>query len=479
MNGFKIEIDNAGYPIAGSLDDIGLITFIQEWINRPPFLNRMLADITFLDYLTVKKNERLFKNLKTADRIILTHINASVLEHPFFTQFLEEERVVPLEKGLRRGIQVGGVVPYIAGVLVASAVLYLFRRPAVATYKPLSTNERRWVITYYFNTFPNTLQFVVKFTVDPLFINKYRWEYDIYTKLQTKNNGTFNVANFYDWQENVYYHGKPFTFVFTHKKKVYHHIEKSENLMDESFQAKLLRNGWIHTGALIGIYNPEHIPLSRLGLDLDLDLDRYIRILSNVITNLDAAFTIGGLLHGDLKSDNVLINVKTDGALIYDLDFAHLIPYPPAQRKDTLDIERDIHGVFHPTSVNYLFTKKPVPKKISILFLHFFDIFFLAYSLHYGHQPDLINALNRFFQTYYGRNPDFDIFIACFNALSQFRNTYKDPKGYFDYLDYDTLLTINKAVIFSTNKNVFTVYPYDSSTRTVIQDILYVQGWNF
>ena len=33
MKGFKLEINEAGYPIAGSFDDVGIQTFVQEFLN--------------------------------------------------------------------------------------------------------------------------------------------------------------------------------------------------------------------------------------------------------------------------------------------------------------------------------------------------------------------------------------------------------------------------------------------------------------
>ena len=480
MKGFKLEINEAGYPIAGSFDDVGIQTFVQEFLNKPGFIDQMISDPNFLDYLTIKKTElRLFKSSpQKANQIILDHIDTHVLAHPFIEHLLKEANQVPIKpfKPFKHIIQVGGVVPYIAGVLVVSSVLYLFKRTAIATYKPLSTDERRWVITYNFNTFPNALQFVVKFSVDVYFIQKYRWEYNIYTKLHAKNNGSYMVENFYDWQERQIYVDESFEFNFTYKNKVYKHIENPENLMDSSFKSHLIRYGSLNTGALIGIYNPRHCPLSDINI---IDIDAYIHILYIVVTNLNAAFTIGGLLHGDFKYDNVLIDIQTDEALIYDLDFSYIVP-TPVNLQSTVDIQK-INGIYHPTSVNYLFYNKTIPQKINVLFLHFFDIFFLAYSIHYNN-TEFVNHLNYYLQKQYGRNQDFDIFLSCFNSLSQFRNTYKDPSdpnNPWEYLTHDKIIFINQSTVYPTNNNKFKVYSDNSITRSIIRDILSVQsGWN-
>jgi hypothetical protein len=473
--GFLIEINKAGYPIAGSLTDTGLRTFIRIFLNQPGFIDRVIADPAFA---ILPKSEGLFKDpLEKVHRSILSQVDAAVLAHPLIAgQKPRSSR--PLRMDHRRRIQVGGFTPYIAGVLVASAILYLFKRDTVVTSHRLSTDDRRWVITYNFGT---SVQFIIKFSVNPRSIMKYRWENDIYTKLHAKNDGSYNVENFYDWQEDIIKAGEPLVFRLTYKKKTYRHSENPEQLMEPAAWENLKTYGWLNTGALIGVYNSNHRPLSDLNID-GMGIENYTNALYLTIANLKNAFYIGGLLHGDFKNDNVLIDSKdgkyAQAALIYDLDFALIIPYPPVEhrdRKEVVQVVRDpASGIYHPSSVNYVYYNKPIPQKISIAFLHFFDIFFLAYTIHY-YQSQYVNGLNHYFQTHFGRNSDFDIFLECFNNLSHFRNTYKDPAGVYDYLVYDTLHLINTAVIQPTNKKPFKVYPHRSATRSVIQDIFFVQ----
>ena len=475
--GFRIEIDKSGYPVAGSLTEPGLRIFIRSFLNQPGFIDRVIADPAFA---ILPNSERLFKDpLEKVHGIILGQVSAGVLAHPLIAG-QKPRAAQPLRMDHRRRIQVGGFTPYIAGVLVASAILYLFKRDTVVTSNRLSADDRRWVITYNFG---NTVQFIIKFSVNPRSIMKYRWENDIYTKLHAKNDGSYNVENFFDWQEDIIKASEPFVFRLTYKKKTFTYSEKPEQLMDHTAFANLKTYSWLNTGALIGIYNSNHRPLADLNID-GMGIENYTNALYLTITNLKNAFYTGGLLHGDFKNDNVLIASKdgkyAQAALIYDLDFAQIIPYPPVDHRDRKEVVQVVReaasGIYHPSSVNYIYYNKPIPQKISILFLHFFDIFFLAYTIHY-YQSQYVDGLNNYFQTHFGRNSDFDIFLECFNNLSHFRNTYKDPAGVYDYLVYDTLRLINTAVIQPTNKKQFKVYSHRSATRAVIQDIFFIQDF--
>jgi hypothetical protein len=470
MQGFKIEIDAAGQPMEKSLDGTNLKHFIREFLNSPDFLEAFIHDRDLTRYISCKNANRLFAgSLEEFSTILETHLDPTILTHPFVKNLNLLEAPQPVRAAvLRRGIQVGGVVPYIAASLVGGGILYLFKRfSAGAKYNPLSKDDRRWVITYKFGVF-QTAQFVVKFSINPIFIQKYHWEYTIYSRLARVNKGTFKVENFYDWQQFIIGSTQEIDFVFKWEDNIYTHRETMDKLVAPRYLEHFDFTRGIQGGALIGRYNPNHKSMTHLDI-AKMGLPAFAKAIELTLDNLHSAFYDGGLLHGDLKMDNVLIstpnNIRVDEVLLYDLDFSILVDLP---------VYNHLYTSIQPPSTNYLYTTTVIPRMHSVMFLHLFDIFFFAYSIHHLLPQELVNGLATHLQDKYDRSTDLDIFIECFNMISNFRNRYKAPAHLWDYLEFKYIVSCLKGYVYPSSQGYVT-YPSRQRPMSHILHMLWDQ----
>ena len=280
--------------------------------------------------------------------------------------------------------------------------------PDVIISKTLSLSDRRHVIT--FNFVNRIKQFICKLTVKPGYLLNYKREFSIYeslrkTLLEQHENPNTRLENFFRWQNEK----EPFLStsipIYVNLNLTYDDIPiyKEINLVDNvnNLHTDVANNivpiidNKLEWGSLNGIYNPNHVDLSRIiknvsYTNINSNLSKLKIGLTFIFNNLYFFYIRTGFLHCDFKTDNILVETNDSitaitNSYMFDLDISLQLPAYMYTYDPSIDIKRNrkiLDNLIVPSIVNsYLKIASSIKTEVSVGFLHFFDCYMAAVTL--------------------------------------------------------------------------------------------------
>jgi len=251
----------------------------------------------------------------------------------------------------------------------------------------LSHSERRHVLSLNYG--PRFEQFVIKLTINEIYFQQYEQEHIIYKTIQDSLRGlgfdpNVRLENFFSWQYATVPYTPPImiTLQFTYEEAP---LSTRMNLLDNvTLEPKNIVNNSLTWGALTGVFNPLRVDFARIiseapYISINSNSVKITKALTLIFDNLEFLYLKVGLLHGDFKTDNILVEhdaaiQNVTSAFMFDLDLTYLVPGPIPRYRNLLDTIR-----INPLVNNYL--KNNEVASYSAGFLHFFDCYMAALSL--------------------------------------------------------------------------------------------------
>jgi hypothetical protein len=414
QNYFSIEVDtNLLTPTYGSLNLFSFKQLIDALIitdeNLLFFQNNKneLLDIIinydemsdFIFYL-IGGESRLDQYLEIIERIPKDRVEELNKLFDFYKFQLHSENISVSPPEPMSQIQVAGSYDYviISMLIVIGASIYNFigRRNIIVNQQTIvrnfSTDEivmnNEGKCRLLIINFGHAIQKkILKITVNPINFQPYLDEIVMYDMLRTRTNanvaeytqGIQDIANYNPdlrsrYPGNVYFHYEAFLDIDgTHYEFNLSEIAE-EMIINRLWSNELKRRDPIQLVYIVGNYYEEIVDFYKLLVNNHLTLPVINVCVQNTLTNIERAFMGIGFIHGDMKVDNILIDLTNNASLIFDLDFSFAFQQT---RRKAIDDDFIVNRYLLVNTHNYRNQQNYLTRD----FLHFFDIYLFNMSL--------------------------------------------------------------------------------------------------
>lgn len=349
--------------------------------------------------------------------------------------------------------------------------------PMPAAERIIDWSQRRHVCV--FNVSGTLQQFITKISTDPLFIDSYAYEYNLYEKLRRKPVIKPNeLENFFNYQrkDSKTVSGQiiiNLEFLMPGGKQFIKPINLRKYTDPNNIQM-YTQYGRINWCAMNGIFNPLHYDYSRIIdnssiFDINKRQDKIIKGLTLIFDNLNYFYTIKGFVHCDFKLNNILVRLDPPreniiSAIMFDLDFSTIMPNfiegetnRPQLDKLKLALNPAKGGKLN----NYLNAESVGLTSFTGGFCHFFDCYFSAISFFVTVLNNDV-AKNSAINLPWNYNPlhAINIFKTCYLLLKRFDSKLNkiNSLDYGGYWGTIKLVNILPVILYNIPQDEFNTF---------------------